>query len=263
MKRLYVFTMLLAAGLLVQVQLPAQGFLKKLADKALEKKVSEKVGVDPNANSNNNNSNAPANENTGRPGKPANKTGEGLKNSAPPDVSQQITDAETAHDAGNFSDARYSIQQALLGVELQIGKKILQSLPATVSSLPYDSADDKVMSARWGWANLTIQRIYQKGDKQLNMTIGNNAMYSSAIDMYYSGMYAQSNGDKQNMKQTKVKGNRALIKFDNNEGYTLIVQLGQSGMITWSAVNFASEQEVMTAANSFDIDGIKKLLGEK
>jgi hypothetical protein len=43
----------------------------------------------------------------------------------------------------------------------------------------------------------------------------------------------------------------------------LSVPLGQSSLIVWEAVNFATEQEVMAAANTFDIEGIKKMLGEQ
>ena len=73
----------------------------------------------------------------------------------------------------------------------------------------------------------------------------------------------EAHGDKQNFKQVKVKGNKAIIQYQDSKGYTLIVSLGQSSMIVWECINFANEQEVMTAANGFDIDGIKKMLGEQ
>ena len=40
------------------------------------------------------------------------------------------------------------------------------------------------------------------------------------------------------------------------------MQLGQAGMITWKAINFQTEKEVMDAINLFDIDHIKKTMGE-
>jgi hypothetical protein len=258
--------LLLAAGLLTAVDAPAQGFLKKLkekvnevADKAVDKKVNEKVGAEQGSTPANT-----SNDAASRAGKPQNKTGAGLQNSTPPDVAAQIVDAEKSHASGNYSDARYSIQQALLGVELQIGKQLLKSMPVTAGGLAADTASDRVVSTRWGWANLTIQRVYGKEDKQMTVVVGNNPLYSGAMDMYFNaGMYAQTNEQDKNQKQVKVQGNKAVIKFDKDEGYTLLVQLGQSGMMTWSAVNFASEQEVMSAVNAFDIERVKKILGEK
>jgi hypothetical protein len=95
--------------------------------------------------------------------------------------------------------------------------------------LPKDTLEDRVTSTQWGWANLSIQRIYRKEDKQLTVVVGNNSMYSGYMDILFAGNYTQSNGETQNFKQIKVKGNKAVIKFGENEGYTVLVQLGQSG----------------------------------
>lgn len=255
---------LLSAGILHQ-PLQAQGLLKKLkekanqvAEKALDKKVNEAVGIENKDENSNNSSNSNA-----RKGRPTNKGGEGLKNTAPPDVAQQIAEAETSYTAKNFSDARYAVQQALMGVELQIGKAILKSMPLTVSQLPADTADDKVVSTSWGWANLTIMRSYTKDDKQLDISVGNNSFYSGWVNMYFTNTYVQSNSETQNVKQIKVKDNRAVIQYEPNEGYTVLVPLGQNGMIVWNGINFATENDMMAAVNAFDINGIKKMLGEK
>lgn len=238
-------------------------FLKKLKEKANQAlgKAVPATSTDTNtpaADQSGNNSNSSN-------GKPTNKGGGGLKNTTPPDVTQQITDAETAHAAAKYSDARYSIQQALVGVEIQLGKEILLSLPNPVIGLQKDTSQDKVSSTQWGWNNLTIQRIYSdKKDKELTVTIGNNVMYAGMVNLYFSNAYGvQSDSKDQNVKQIKVKGNKAVIEYTDSKGYTLIVSLGQSAMIVWECINFADENEVMNAANSFDIDGIKKTLGEQ
>ncbi len=113
---------------------PAQGqFLKKLKEKAsqvtnkvVDKKVDEAVGTGDNSSS------SPASGNAA-PGKPRNKGGAGLTNTPPPDVKQQMTDAEAAYKQNKFSEARYSVQQALIGVELQLGRELLRSLPNEVN----------------------------------------------------------------------------------------------------------------------------------
>lgn len=242
----------------------SQGLLKKIQDKANKtinkaagNEVEKKTGIPSEQESNNNNSNSG--------GKPTNKGGGGLTNTEPPDVKVQMTEAETAHGAKKYSDARYSLQQALMGVEIQLGRQILKSLPYTIVALPADTLQDKVMSTQWGWNNLSIYRVYKdKADKQLTITIGNAGIYSGLATMYFAnaGMM-EANADKQNFKQVRVKGNKAIIQYEDSKGYTLIVSIGQSSMIVWECINFANEQEVMTAANSFDIDGIKKMLGEQ
>lgn len=95
------------------------------------------------------------------------------------------------------------------------------------------------------------------------MTVGNNAAYAGFMNVFFAGNYTQSNGETQDFKQIKVKGNKAVIKYEENEGYTVLAQLGQSGMITFQGINFMTEQEIMSAVNFIDIDGIKKMLGEK
>jgi hypothetical protein len=245
-----------------------QGLVGKLkqkasqaAEKALEKKAEDKTGV----NNSNTGSSSPDNSSndSGHGNKPANKGGGGLI-STPPDVSQNLEDAETSYSAGRYGEARYSVQQAMLGVEMEIGQKVLKSLPEKVSALPMVTEEDQVTSTGYGWAGLTIARVYQQDDKQLKATIANNSAMMSAVNMYMAnGGYAQQTGGQQNWKQTKVKGYKAIIEYDESAGYKLSVPLGQTSLIVWEGINYASEQEMMTAANAFDIDGIKKMLGEK
>lgn len=257
------------APLLTVYSVQGQGLMGKLkqkaeqaAENALEKKAKEKAGVNTGGNNSSGSTNS-GNTNSGSGNNPTNKGGGGLV-TTPPDVKENLSDAESAFKSKSYGDARYAVQQAMLGVEMEIGNKVLKSLPETVSSLPYEKESDKVTSTGWGWAGLTIEREYLKDDKQLRTTIANNSAWMSAVNMYLAnGGYAQTTGGEQKWKQTKVKGHRAVIEYDESSGYKLSVPLGQTSLIVWEAVNFKSEQEVMTAANAFDIDGLIKTLGEK
>lgn len=258
--------LLVSCVLLSTVSLNAQGLMGKLkqkaaeaADKALEKKAEEKTGVNTNTSSESgDNSNS---SNSGQ--RPTNKSGGGLV-STPPDVNENLTDAESAYKAGNYGEARYAVQQAMLGVEMEIGQKVLKSLPESVSGLPKIEEEDQVTSTGYGWAGLTIMRLYRKDDKELKATIANNSAWMSAVNMYLSnGGYSQSTGGQQNWKQTKVKGHKGIIEYNESSGYKLSVPLGQSSLMVWEGINYANEQEIMSAAGSFDIDGIKKMLGEQ
>jgi hypothetical protein len=200
---------------------------------------------------------------TGGGSDPSNKGGGGLI-STPPDVKQNLADAEVAYKKSSYGEARYSVQQAMLGVELEIGNKILKSLPESVTGLNKETESDQVTSTGWGWAGLTIHREYSdKKDKQFSVTISNNSVLMAGVNAYLSGGYAQQTNGEQNWKQTKIKGYRAVIEYSEGSGYTLSVPIGQSSMIVYEGINFATEPEMMKSAEVIDIDAIKKELGEQ
>jgi hypothetical protein len=238
-------------------------FMKKLKEKVST--VAEKVNGTDNQNQNGSGTTAtPAGgpASTGN-NNPRNTGGAGLI-TTPPDVKANLTDAETSFGSGKYSEARYAVQQAMLGVELQIGQEILKSLPKTIAGLNYDSTADQVTSSGWGWVGLTIYRQYTKADKQLKFSVANNAAWMQAINLYFNnGGYAQQTGGEQNWKQTKIKGLRAVIEYNESSGYKLSAPLGQTSLLIYEGINFANEQEFMKAAEQIDIDKIKKQLGEK
>ncbi|HEY6976051.1 MAG TPA: hypothetical protein VH396_07165 [Chitinophagaceae bacterium] len=239
--------------------------IHKPCDAQLMKKIKDKVSQATNKVLNTKEpQTSQTNDGSSNGSGPTNKGGAGLKNTPPPDVNQQIADAEQAYQGNKYSDARYSLGQALMSIEIQLGRELLRSLPSDVNGIPKDTAQDKVMSTQWGWGNLTIQRVYYDGkDKQVTVTIGNNGFYAGLVNVYFNSAYVQADANQQNVKQTKLKNYKAIIQYDEHKGYTLIVPIGQSSMIVWECVNFANEDEVMNAAGKFDIDEIKKKLGEK
>lgn len=242
----------------------AQNLLKKIknaadraADKIIDKKTDEII-YGPDGKPTNTSSTGSAGS-----GKGGNKVGGGLV-TTPPNVDENLAAAETAFKGGNYGEARYAVQQAMLGVELEIGQRLLKSLPATVSGLEKDTTEDQVTSTGWGWAGLTIHREWGKGDKQFNLTIANNAVWMNAINLYLNNMaYGQTTGGEQKWKQIKVKGARAVIEYDDNSGYKVSVPLGQTSLLVYEGVNFATEADMMAAVNTIDIDRIKTQLGEK
>ena len=155
--------------------------MKKLKDKAnaaaervLDKKIDEKAEEISGTNSSGRGGNPGSS--TSSKSNPRNKGGAGLI-STPPDVKENLAQAETSFSSGKYSEARYAVQQAMLGVELQIGQNILKSLPQAIGDLKYDPAADQVTSTGWGWAGLTIYREYGKDDKQLRFSVANNAVW--------------------------------------------------------------------------------------
>jgi hypothetical protein len=258
------------AVLFISLSGNAQGMLGKLKQKAAEaaeKTLNKSSDQNSNQNSGSSDQGTDNNANTGNNSsgnRPANKGGGGLT-STPPDVNQNLADAETAYKNKSYGEARYAVQQAMLGVELEIGQKVLKSLPESVAGLKKDEQRDQVTSTGYGWAGLTIQREYTDGNEKMwRSTIANNSAWMNSVNMYLSNSgYAQQTNGQQNWKQVKVKGYKAVIEYDENSGYKLSIPLGQSSLLMFEAVNYATEKEVMDSANIFDIDGLKKMLGEQ
>ncbi|HET7899216.1 MAG TPA: hypothetical protein VFL47_16130, partial [Flavisolibacter sp.] len=245
--------------------------LKEKANQVVDKKADDAankaLGIDNGQSSTGNNGTqgpgSPGNTSSRGSNNPNNKGGAGLI-VTPPDVKENLTTAETVFGQGKYSEARYAVQQAMLGVELQIGQQILKSLPEAIGDLKFDPKADQVTSTGWGWAGLTIKREYNKDDQQFRFNITNNAAWMQAINLYFANAgYAQQTGGQQNWKQTRIKGYRAVIEYSDGAGYKLSVPLGQTSLLLYEGVNYANEQDFMNAANTIDIDAIKTKLGEK
>jgi hypothetical protein len=230
------------------------------ADAQLLKKLKDKVNSVVNPSSSNT-----AKTNSSTTGGPVNKTGAGLTNTPPPDIPTNMDNAVKSMKDSNFSQSRYALQQAILGVEIKLGRQILQSLPTTVDGLAKKDSSDIVSSTQFGWSNMSMQTIYGDGkQKQMTVSIGNMPMYAGLVNLYFSNaVYTSNQQQNPNIKQTNIKGEKAIIQFDQSKGYTLIAQLGQSTIMVWECVNFATESEVMGAAGAFDFASIKKQMGEK
>ncbi len=272
---------LISLGILLMYQASANAqFLKKLqqkaadaAEKVIDKKIEQKTDKLIGGNNENSSDNTGGNTSntqgtntssaSGGNNRLRNTEGAGLI-TTPPDVKENLNNAETAFKAENYGDSRYAIQQAILGVEMEIGNKLLKSLPETVAGLAKEADQDQVSSSGWGWAGLNIQRSYQANNKQFKFTIANNSMLSAINQFIVNGAYAQtSTNGEQKWKQIMIKGNKAIIEYDASSGYKVSIPLGQSSLLAYEGINFANEQEMVAAVNQFNIDEIKKTLGEK
>jgi hypothetical protein len=187
--------------------------------------------------------------------------------------------SEKAFKAASYGEARFAIQQAMLGVELQIGQNILKSFPAALvdvtkpektksksatakaDSLRADTLNDQLVSSGWGWQGLTMRREYSgKDDRQLTLSIVNNAMWMQGINMFFDNM--QATGGQTKMKRTSLNGNKAVIEYDEGSGYKLSVPLGQTSLAVFEGVNFSTEQDFMAVLNQFNLNNVKSQLGE-
>lgn len=268
MKKLsLVFMLSMLVGFLAVQPISAQSrFLKKLKekteDKAIETVFGKEEGNTNNTNSTDGNSGTygVGGNGTSNPNAPTNNRGEGLT-TTPPDVLANINEAEKSFDARKYTDARFAVRQAILGIELEMGNNVLEGLPEKINGLPMVKDEDLVASTGIGFVGLIIERVYREDDKQFKVTIGNDAAMLSAANIYLaSGAYASTSD--QDYKTITLSGHRGIIEYDEYSGYKISVPIGQTSVLVTEGINFENEAEMMEASETIDIDNIKKELGE-
>jgi hypothetical protein len=190
-------------------------------------------------------------------------SGSKRKKMTPPDVNKSIADAETAFKARDFNDTRYNIQQALMGIELEIGYQVLNSLPKNIDGLDFIEEEDQVQSSGWGFQGFLVKRTFNdKKDKSVDISIINNAAMISGMNMVLSNPGYMNSSDN-NQKSVKVGNYRALLTAEDNGSFTLGIPLGQSSLVNLELNEYADENEVIATAEKFDYESIKTMLGEQ
>ena len=238
-----------------------QSLLKKLKDRAEDEVVNKVFGPEQkNTPTQGNSQDASVNE-TSTGSSMSNTRGEGIT-STPPDVRKNIAGAETAYRSGDLSGARYAVRQAILGLEMEIGRKVLDDLPESVKGIKMVSEEDRVSSMSIGFEGLTIERVYRSDEQELSLIIGNDAALLSAVSLFMaSGAYGTSTD--QNHKEVEFQGKHGVLEYDEYSGYTLSVPFGQSSIFIAKGINFSNENEIMEAAGEINLNKIMKNLGEQ
>lgn len=269
MKKLILTIAFLLTGTVLPVLTEAQSLMDKLKQEAQDKVSSKLSNGKSNSNSNNSsgtnqNSSNSGNSSTSTNNKSATNTKGGGLSASNVDVSQSIADAGSAYSAKKYSDSKYNIRQAIMGVELEMGKDVLKMLPETVLLVTVVKEKDQVTSTGAGFVGLSIVRQYKKNDQELNLTIANNSPWLSSVNMYLSNSsYATSNNNQQNYKQIKFQDFKGIIEYNQSTGYKLSVPFGQTSIFVLNGINYDNENSFMEAANIFSISAIMNKLGEK
>lgn len=192
-----------------------------------------------------------------------NRRGAGLDREIP-DVNRNITEAGEFYESKDFIGSKTSVRNALWGIELEIGQKVLASMPNSVEGLDKLESEDQVSSMGAGFVGLIIARRYEgRDDVRLDVTIGNDSAILGVAGLYmYEGMYVQE-VDQPDVKQIRFQEHRAHIRYDDYDGYTLSVPFGQSSVFMLNGKNFDNESQFMAVANQFSMNTIKKELGDE
>ncbi len=230
-----------------------RGLLNKIKNKAEDKLIEKVFGEGSSSSSNTNTTN----------GSTYNGSTSGYdkgKKLTPPDVSKHINEAEAAVSAQSYAEAKFAIQQAMTGVELEIGYDILDNAPESVAGMTFNKEEDQVVSSGYGFVGLVIGRRYEGNKKEMTFQVMNN----NAMANLYSGMLTNSNysDNSGEQKTINLEGNEGVLRYESG-GYELGVPFGQTSILILSYKGFKDEAEVMEAAKTFKVNEIKRRLGEQ
>ena len=183
---------------------------------------------------------------------------------SPPSVTENLDNASDAAGADDYGAARDFVRQAMVGVEMEIGKDVLNSFPTSVNGLNYNPDQDEVYSSGWNFMGMGIKRSYGSHDKSFSVAVVNN---SAIVAGYGWGLAAggySTQSEETQYKQIRLQGNRGAIQYDeHSDEYEVAASIGQTTVVIFSGKHYSSEQEMMSSTDQFDLADIKKRLGEQ
>jgi Ni/Co efflux regulator RcnB len=246
--------MLMAFSFFAMTAAEAQINLRRLGEKAVEKKIRKELEKDGDEDIFDNDNDQSARSNRGEGGNYA--KGKGLE---APDFNEHVTNAETALADSNFPQTRREIQQALVAVEVEIGQKILASFPKEVIGLDYNSDNDVLHSNGYNFSGLIIGREYPSNKKYVEAGVASQSVIMGSYGFVVNDQtYSDDNGTA---KSVTVQGFSGTLHFDEDTRYQLGVRLGDENFFYLTCRGCADEAEVMKAANTFDLPDYQKRLG--
>ncbi len=276
------FTYLMGMALCICLLSPgiSEAQLLKKAKEKLEKKGNEAIDdlfsgkkKDKNSGSSSSGSSSGSSSsgsssgsNSGNSGNPGYGSGSGNygdrgdRKLSRPDVDENIAEAYASLDAQNYSDAKFAIQQAIIGIEYELGEDILENMPTDLLGLSAVTENDQITSTGMGFVGLNISREYDSGSKWAKAMLANNSALMSSYNMVLSNpAYAQQSDD---YKVTRINGYKAIMEYDN-DGLKVAIPFGQSSLFLLETSNVYEESEAEEMVMQFDIASFKEILGEQ
>ncbi len=176
------------------------------------------------------------------------------------DVNGQLNTATSSYTSGDLENARFSLQEALNGVNQAIGQDILNLLPTTLGGMDVIAGSDNVTGTNMGFAGLYVNRDYQKDtirDASLEI-ISDSPMLATVNSLLTMSTMFSSDP---NQKRIKIGSYKALMNKSEYNGvvsYDIQMPFGNS-MMTFKTTGIPDEAEVTGLVNSLPIADIVKL----
>ena len=176
------------------------------------------------------------------------------------DFKSYITTARSSYAAGKLEDAHFALQQAMLELDIMIGKEVLKLLPARMDTLNVNTKDDNV-TGNMSFVGATIHRSYGASNKAEIEIINNSPMLGTLNTLLNTPMLGGMMRDENN-KTVKVQGYKARLEKQDNgaEKPTYILNLPLNSALVTFTIRGSSENEILTLANTIPMQQIAKLI---
>jgi hypothetical protein len=176
------------------------------------------------------------------------------------DVTEQLKTASASYAAGDLDNARFTLQEALNGVNQAIGQEILDMLPATLGGMDKVAEADNVSGTNIGFAGLSVNREYRKDSVDVTLQIVSDSPMLAGINSLLA-MSAMMASDP-NQKRIKVANYKALLTRSEDSGgqvsYDIQVPFGNS-LLTFQSNGIREEHEVTDMLNSLPVARIVEI----
>ena len=175
-----------------------------------------------------------------------------------PDINKNIEEAISSYQSDSYSASRHATQQALVGVQLEIGNKLLTTLPKSVNNIDYNPDEDGVVSVGSGFIGMDINRLYENDDSRISLHIvSNNGLVMSGAKASLASVSMASSDD--DYKVITVQGYKVLLEIEE-DSFQISIPLGETTLFGLDCNACQTESDVTEAINAFDLKEIENTL---
>lgn len=173
-----------------------------------------------------------------------------------------IATAQSSYTAGKLDETHFALQQALMEVDMIIGREVLKLLPPAMDTMPANTTLDNV-SSNQGFVGATIFRSYGKSAQKADLSIISNSPLVATMNSLLNTPLMGAMMQDPNNKTVKVQGYKGRLtktagSIEGQTDYELQIPLG-SALISFKAGN-CTESQLLTLANTLPLQQIAKLI---
>lgn len=176
------------------------------------------------------------------------------------DFDKNLTAARSSYAEKSLSDTRFSMEQMLRNLDIEIGKEILKLLPAKMDALNANVKEDNV-TGTGTMTGLYVQRMYGTGSKTADLEIINNSPLITSLNTLLAMPFI-GNASDENQKVVKVQGYKSILNKNTDSdadkvNYELQIPLNNT-LVTFK-LNDTTESDILRLAATIPLGKIAEM----